>query len=125
MWLGGNWARGEALRKDVWLKDGQHNFCAILSGARGFLGGTDLPQELSIQLYRSTPLSRQFSTRYDARREGLRSWIARLLTRLPQAHEGNPYGMGELIRRAAHGRERPTPCNVCLWCDSSCVSSST
>jgi hypothetical protein len=46
LWLGGNWARGEALRQDVWLQDDTLNFCAILSGVRGFLGGTDLPQEL-------------------------------------------------------------------------------
>ncbi|HAS44015.1 MAG TPA: radical SAM protein, partial [Microscillaceae bacterium] len=56
MWLGGNWARGRAIEKDIWKKDPEHNFCTILSGARNFLGGyEDIPQEISIQLWRINP----------------------------------------------------------------------
>ena len=55
MWLGGNWARGRAMEKDIWKRDHTHNFCNILSGGRGFLGGTELPQEISIQLWAINP----------------------------------------------------------------------
>ena len=56
MWLGGNWARGRALQKNIWKKDPGHNFCSILSGAIGFLnGGDNIPQEISIQLWRINP----------------------------------------------------------------------
>lgn len=64
MWLGGNWARGEAMRKDVWLKDGRHNFCAILSGARGFLGGPTSPRSSPSNSTRSTPAVPAPSTRW-------------------------------------------------------------
>ena len=122
MWLGGNWARGEAMRKDVWLKDGGHNFCAILSGARGFLGGTDLPQELSIQLYKINPCCP--GTLYplgDARRERVSAVLERIASSpvFLKLNEGDPYGMGESIGvGAAHGQERADALrNVCLWCD--------
>ena len=53
MWLGGNWARGRAMEKDIWKRDASHNFCKILSGGVGFLtGGEGVPQEISIQLWR-------------------------------------------------------------------------
>jgi organic radical activating enzyme len=122
MWLGGNWARGEALRKDVWLRDGGHNFCAILSGARGFLGGTDLPQELSIQLWRINPCCP--GTLYplgDARREKVSAVLDRIAASsvFQRLNEGDAYGMGEPLGvGAAYGRERALRLgNVCLWCD--------
>jgi hypothetical protein len=122
MWLGGNWARGEALRKDVWLKDGRHNFCAILSGARGFLGGTDLPQELSIQLYKISPCCP--GTLYplgDARREKVSAVLDRIASSpvFRKLNEGDPYAMGESIGvGTAHGKDRADALrNVCLWCD--------
>ena len=56
MWLGGNWARGRAMEHDIWKKDGTHNFCAIHSGAIGFLEPQgDQVQELSIQLWKINP----------------------------------------------------------------------
>ena len=55
MWLGGNWARGWAMEKNKWMKDPTHNFCKILSVGRGFLGGTELPMEISIQLWKINP----------------------------------------------------------------------
>lgn len=122
MWLGGNWARGRALQEDVWKRDGTHNFCAILSGARGFLGGTDLPQEISIQLWRINPCCP--GTREpmgDARVEDVADVLARV-ARSPvfQAlNEGNPYAMGaSLGLDEAHGRARAEALeNVCFWCD--------
>lgn len=122
MWLGGNWARGEAMRKDVWLKDGRHNFCAILSGARGFLGGTDLPQELSIQLYKINPCCPgTLHPLGDARREKVSAVLERIAASpvFQKLNEGDPYGMGESLGvNAAHGHERADALrNVCLWCD--------
>jgi hypothetical protein len=38
MWLGGNWVRGKSMKHDIWLKDPDHNFCTILTGARNFFG---------------------------------------------------------------------------------------
>jgi len=122
MWLGGNWARGQALKTGVWLKDGSHNFCAILSGARGFLGGTDLPQELSIQLWKINPCCP--GTLYpmgDARKERVSAVLDRIASSpiFQKLNEGDPYSMGESIGvDGTEGRKRANELqNVCLWCD--------
>lgn len=124
MWLGGNWARGRALEKDNWKRDPEHNFCAILSGARNFLGGhDDIPQEISIQLWKINPCCP--GTRFpmgDARREK----VADVLRRVSGSHvfralnEGEPWKMGlskgiseELARERTRGLE-----NICLYCDA-------
>lgn len=122
MWLGGNWARGRALETGVYKKDGDHNFCAILSGAKGFLGGTELPQEISIQLWKINPCCP--GTRRplgDARVEK----VAEVLRRHADSpvfqalNQGDPYAMGESLGIAAeYGRERARELgSVCLWCD--------
>lgn len=122
MWLGGNWARGRAMTKNIWKRDGAHNFCAILSGARGFLGGTDLPQEISIQLWRINPCCP--GTKYalgDARREK----VADVLLRVSESsvfrtlNTGDAYAMGasQGLDRA-YGEQRAKELgNICLWCD--------
>jgi Radical SAM superfamily/4Fe-4S single cluster domain len=122
MWLGGVWARGQALRRDIWLKDGSHNFCAIMSGARGFLGGTELPQEICIQLADINPCCP--GTRYpigDARRERVSAVLDRTLANpvFQRLNEGDAYGMGESVGVSReHGRARAQALqNVCLWCD--------
>ena len=122
MWLGGNWARGRALEKDIWLRDPSHNFCAILSGAKGFLGGTDLPQEISIQLWKINPCCP--GTKFplgDARQEKvadvlLRTSKSEIMQRLNQ---GEPWKMGESIGvTEAHALARGEVLqNVCRWCD--------
>ena len=122
MWLGGNWARGRALEKNIWLRDPSHNFCAILSGARGFLGGTELPQEISIQLWKINPCCP--GTKFplgDARQEK----VADVLLRASQSpimqrlNEGAPWKMGETIGvTEAHALARTEALeNVCRWCD--------
>lgn len=122
MWLGGNWARGRALETGVWKRDGDHNFCAILSGAKGFLGGTELPQEISIQLWKINPCCP--GTRRplgDARSEK----VAEVLRRhagspvFQALNQGDPYAMGESLGISAeYGRERARELgSVCLWCD--------
>jgi organic radical activating enzyme len=122
LWLGGNWARGEALRQDVWLQDGTHNFCAILSGARGFLGGTDLPQELTIQLFKISPCCP--GTLYplgDARRERVSAVLDRIAASpiWKRLNEGDAYGVGEPLGVSGeYGRKRALALkSVCLWCD--------
>ncbi len=122
MWLGGNWARGRALQKDVWKKDPNHNFCAILSGAKGFLGGTELPQEISIQLWRINPCCP--GTKFpmgDARKEK----VVDVMNRVAQSkvfqklNEGDPWTMGESLGvTEAQAKFRTHELqNICLWCD--------
>ena len=121
-WLGGNWARGRAMETGVWLQDGEHNFCAVLSGGRGFLGGTGLPQEISIQLWKINPCCPgTLHPMGDARRERVAD-VLRRVAGSPVFHrinEGDPYAMGESLGISAeHGHRRARELgNVCLWCD--------
>jgi hypothetical protein len=121
-WLGGNWARGQARKNGIWVRDGRHNFCAILSGGKGFLGGTDLPQELSIQLWKVNPCC--VGTRDpmgDARRERVATILARVAVSpvFRKINQGDPYAMGETLGIPAEtGVARAVALqNVCLWCD--------
>jgi len=122
MWLGGNWARGRAMEKNLWLRDHRHNFCAILSGGKGFLGGTELPQEISIQLWKINPCCPGTKDPIgDARRERVADVLARVSTSpvFRAINEGDPYGMGESIgitREEAMKRGAELG-NICLWCD--------
>jgi len=123
MWLGGNWARGRALEKNIWKKDPGHNFCAILSGAIGFLhGGTDIPQEISIQLWQINPCCPGTKQPLgDARSEKVADVLARLAGNpvFESLDKGDIYGVGESIgisREHAHKRCGELG-NVCLWCD--------
>lgn len=123
LWLGGNWARGRAMEKDIWRKDPQHNFCAILSGAIGFLNGAEnIPQEISIQLWKINPCCP--GTRDplgDARKEKVRDVLERVSKHpvLQMLDRGNPYNMGEEIGLSGeYAMKRCTELgNVCLWCD--------
>lgn len=122
MWLGGNWARGRALETGTWLRDPRHNFCAILSGGKGFLGGTELPHECSIQLWKINPCCP--GTRYplgDARREKVSAVLARAARSavMRRINEGDPIAMGESLgisREQAQARTDHHQ-NVCFWCD--------
>lgn len=123
MWLGGNWARGKALKNEIWKKDPDHNFCSILSGARNFLGGyDDIPQEISIQLWKINPCCP--GTHFpmgDARKEK----VATVLKKASQnavfrmLNEGEPLKMGlslgvtEEMARADNEKLQ----NICLYCD--------
>jgi hypothetical protein len=123
MWLGGNWARGRALQNKIWKRDPQHNFCAILSGAIGFLsGGTNIPQEISIQLWQINPCCPGTKKALgDARVDK----IAQVLQRASQSpvfqklDQGDPLGMGESlgISREYAQKRCGELGNVCLWCD--------
>ena len=121
-WIGGNWARGKALRNGLWKRDGLHNFCAIPSGGKGFLGGTDLPQELSIQLWKVNPCCAGMETPIgDARRERVSAILDRVAASpvFRKINEGDPYAAGESLGiPGSYGRERAVALeNVCLWCD--------
>lgn len=123
MWLGGNWARGRALEKNNWLRDPNHNFCTILSGARNFLGGyEDIPQEISIQLWRINPCCP--GTLYpmgDARTEKVADVLARVAEHpvFQQLNHGEPWKMGETFGvTEAEARARTEQLeNICLYCD--------
>lgn len=121
-WIGGAWARGQAVRHGLWLRDGHHNFCAILSGGRGFLGGTELPQEVSIQLWKINPCCPgTYQPLGDARRERVSAVLARVAGSpiFERINQGDPYAMGEAIgipREQGVARAVALE-NVCLWCD--------
>ena len=124
MWLGGNWARGRAMEKDIWKRDPEHNFCTILSGARNFLGGyDDIPQEISIQLWKINPCCP--GTKYpmgDARTEKVADVLERVSKQevFQRLNEGDPWRMGEAMgvpAAAARARTREVG-NVCLYCDA-------
>lgn len=122
LWLGGNWARGQAMKNKLWLRDGRHNFCAILSGGKGFLGGTELPQEISIQLWKINPCCPgTLHPMGDARRERVSAVLDRVASSpvFAKINEGDPYAMGESIGLPReHGLARAEALeNVCLWCD--------
>ncbi|TXD83516.1 radical SAM protein [Subsaximicrobium wynnwilliamsii] len=123
MWLGGNWARGKALKHDNWLKDPDHNFCTILSGARNFLGGhEDIPQEISIQLWRINPCCP--GTHFpmgDARKQK----VADVLERASKSavfkmlNDGDPLKMGESlgVTQEEASEKNQELKNICLYCD--------
>ena len=123
MWLGGNWARGRALQKGIWKKDPDHNFCAILSGAIGFLnGGEGIPQEISIQLWKINPCCPGTKDPIgDARVEKVSDVLRRVADNpvFQALDKGDPYGMGSSIGITEdHARKRCGELgNVCLWCD--------
>ncbi|AXT62537.1 radical SAM protein [Aquimarina sp. AD10] len=123
MWLGGNWARGKAIKNDIWKKDPDHNFCSILSGARNFLGGhDDIPQEISIQLWKINPCCP--GTHFpmgDARKQK----VAHVLQRASKnavfkiLNEGTPLEMGVPIgisKQQASLKNKELK-NICLYCD--------
>jgi organic radical activating enzyme len=123
MWLGGNWARGRSLEKDNWKKDPHHNFCTILSGARNFLGGyEDIPQEISIQLWKINPCCP--GTLYpmgDARKEKVSDVLAQVSKNkvFLKLNEGDPWKMGEHLGISEDDAIRRTEKmkNICLYCD--------
>ncbi len=124
MWLGGNWARGRALDNDIWKKDGSHNFCAIHSGARGFLGhdDRDVMQELSIQLWKINPCCPGTKVPMgDARKEKVVNVLERMSKHevMKKLNQGDAYGMGESLGISAQEglKEAIKAGNVCLWCD--------
>ena len=124
MWLGGNWARGRALKKGIWLKDGTHNFCNIHSGGRGFLGrnGENIIQEISIQLWAINHCCPgTVSEMGDARTEKVVDVLTRMSKHevMQKINQGDAYGMGESIGiDTKEGLKRSMELgNVCLWCD--------
>lgn len=123
LWLGGNWARGRAFQKGIWKQDPSHNFCAIHSGAIGFLTGqNEIPQEISIQLWKINPCCPGTKDPLgDARKERVADVLARVADHpvFQRLNEGNPFKMGETVGISEeHARKRTKELkNVCLWCD--------
>ncbi len=124
MWLGGNWARGRAMEYDIWKQDGDHNFCAIHSGAIGFMEPPehDIIQELSIQLWKVNPCCPgTVAPMGDARIEKISDIIQKMSKHeiMKKLNKGNIYAIGESIGISEeYGRKRARELkNVCLWCD--------
>lgn len=123
MWLGGNWARGRAMEKDIWKRDPNHNFCKVLSGGIGFLTGAEgIPQEISIQLWRINPCCPgTYKAMGDARTEQVAAVLERVAKSpvFQKINEGDPLGMGESvgISRAFASERNEELQNVCRWCD--------
>lgn len=122
-WIGGNWPRGRAMENGIWLRDPAHNFCAIPSGAIGFLGGkADVPQEIAIQLAELYPCCPSTVVALaDLRKETVDAALdrARSLPVWRALHDGDPWKMGEaqgISREQADTRVRALG-SVCLWCD--------
>lgn len=123
LWLGGNWARGRAFQKGIWKRDPEHNFCAILSGAIGFLNGAEgIPQEISIQLWKINPCCPgTLFPMGDARKDKV-SDILEKVSGSPvfkALDKGDPLGMGESlgITREYAKKRCGELGNICLWCD--------
>ena len=111
------------MEKDIWKRDASHNFCKILSGGIGFLtGGENVPQEISIQLWRINPCCPgTYKAMGDARTERVADVLQRVSTSpvFQKINEGDPLSMGESIgisREFATARNEELQ-NVCLWCD--------
>lgn len=123
MWLGGNWARGRAFENGIWLQKPEHNFCAIQSGARNFLGGhTDVIQEVSIQLWAINPCCPGTKEPMgDARKDKIVDVLNRVKTSpvFQVLNNGEPYKMGDSIGLSEDfAKERGAELkNICLWCD--------
>jgi len=123
MWLGGNWARGRAMQKNIWLKNPDHNFCSILSGAIGFLnGGENIPQEISIQLWKINPCCPGTKEALgDARIDKIADVLKKVadIPVFKMLDKGDPYKMGESIGiTEEYAKKRCGELkNVCLWCD--------
>lgn len=111
------------MQKNIWKKDPNHNFCSILSGARGFLGGQpDMVQEVSIQLWKINPCCPGTKLPMgDARKEKVADVLARVAQSpvFQRLNEGNPWKMGESMGVSEeHARTRTEALqNICLWCD--------
>jgi organic radical activating enzyme len=123
LWLGGNWARGRALETNTWTQNPAHNFCAIHSGARNFLGGhDDVTQEISIQLWKINPCCP--GTKYpmgDARKEKISEILSKVSSHpvFMALNDGEPLKMGEHLGLSQIEAEKQTEKlkNICLYCD--------
>jgi len=123
LWLGGNWARGRALETNTWTQNPAHNFCAIHSGARNFLGGhDDVTQEISIQLWKINPCCP--GTKYpmgDARKEKISEILSKVSSHpvFMALNDGEPLKMGEHLGVSPIEAEKQTEelKNICLYCD--------
>jgi hypothetical protein len=123
LWLGGNWARGRALETNTWTQNPAHNFCAIHSGARNFLGGhDDVTQEISIQLWKINPCCP--GTKYplgDARTQKVSEILSKVSSHpvFMALNDGEPLKMGEHLGISPIEAEKQTEKlkNICLYCD--------
>ncbi len=121
LWLKGNWPRGRALESGAARLDAGHNFCALWSGAVGFLDDGSPAQEVAIQLYQVFPCCP--ATWYclgDARKEPIGEMLrrAREEPAFRALNRGEPAGLRAAGLKPGHGARRLRELgSVCLWCD--------
>ena len=122
LWLGGIWPRGRAMKYGLAQLHPEQNFCAIWSGAIGFLESGKPAQEIAIQLTSAYPccpgtveplgdLAQESLASMLARHRGDPVWEA--------LNSGDPEAMGTAAgfdREYAARRIRELG-SVCLWCD--------
>ncbi len=122
IWLGGNWARGRALKNGNVLMDPAHNFCRLWSGGLNFLKSGSPRQEVVIQLsylYPCCPSTRVFiaDVRYETLIAGLEKAAAEPIFRA--INRGRPYnGAKQFNMQPAQARKRLKEVkNICILCD--------
>jgi hypothetical protein len=101
--------------------DPAHNFCALWSGARGFLGNGPVEQEVVIQLWQVFPCCPGTWFALGDARETSVDDILESVRRDPafQALDrGDPAGLPVPGRSRAYAQERLQDLgSCCLWCD--------
>ena len=122
LWLGGLWARGRALKNNIWQEDAEHNFCSLWSGALGFLDDGSARQEIAIQLTDAYPCCPgTVEPLGDLAVESLESILDRHRgdSMWEALNTGEPAQMGVAAGvDAEFARRRIKELgNVCLWCD--------
>jgi hypothetical protein len=111
------------LETNTWTQNPAHNFCAIHSGARNFLGGhDDVTQEISIQLWKINPCCP--GTKYpmgDARKDKISEILSKVSSHpvFMALNAGEPLKMGEHLGVSPIEAEKQTENlkNICLYCD--------
>ncbi|MHC4479504.1 MAG: radical SAM protein [Planctomycetota bacterium] len=121
LWLGGNWPRGRALANGAARIDPAHNFCALWSGAAGFLDDGSARQEVALQLWQVFPCCP--ATYYclgDAREESVGDILDtyRDQAAFRALNQGQPSRIPVPAKGARYARHRIRELgSVCLWCD--------
>lgn len=118
IWLQGNWARGRALHHGHAKLDPGHNFCALWSGAMGFLESGTAREEVHIQLTRLYPCC---PTTYLALGDVREAPVLEILDRYRDHPDWQALNRGqpaELGVDPEYARARIQELgDVCLWCD--------
>lgn len=121
-WLQANWARGRALDNNLHNKNPKHNFCAMWSGAIGFLDDDTDNQEVHIQLTKLYPCCPTTAIDLgDVREASVMDLLNqhREIDEFQVLNKGAPQMLGlknGLTKEFVQSRINELG-DVCLWCD--------